>query len=171
MTLHNTPEAFRQRLAQGRVAELRVALYLMSKGCLVRLGFGKAAFDIEFIDLDENRPPGVALRVQRMEVKWDHRATETGNLYFETRNTRQRLPSGIRSTTADWWCHLVGEGHEAFLVPVPSLRTFLDAGSFPSVRTDASDSNSEGLLVPRRKLAGCRSGHWITLPELPPGLR
>ena len=111
----------------------------MLRGCHVRIGFDGARYDITLISPRGGR--------RRVEVKWDKRAADTGRLYFEVENTRQRAPSGVMSTTADIWCHVLGEGERALLVDVPALREFLQAGRFKSVHTGGADSNSRGLLV------------------------
>lgn len=146
--LQNTPEAFASQLREGHYNELRVALHLMLRGCLVRIGFRDGRYDIEALTPKEQR--------LHVEVKWDKRAAETGRLYFEVENTRQRAPSGIMSTTADWWCHVLGEGDEACLVQVGWLRDFLASGGFRSVNTGGADSNSRGLLVPRQAMTDPR---------------
>lgn len=147
-SLQNTPEAFAEQLREGQYNELRVALYLMLRGCLVRIGFRDGRYDLE-----ASTPRSGTIHV---EVKWDKRAAETGRLYFEVENTRQRAPSGVMSTTADWWCHVLGDGDEACLVEVAWLRGFLEQGRFRSVRTGGADSNSRGLLVPRQAMADAR---------------
>jgi hypothetical protein len=156
--LQNTPGAFQAQLRDGHFNELRVALYLMLRGCLVRVGFTDGRYDIEL-----QAPDGLRRHV---EVKWDKRGGETGNLYFEIENTRQRRPSGVMATSAELWCHVVGQGDEALLVPVSTLRAFLDAGSFPAVQTGGADSNSRGLLVPRARLEAEGLGRWIRLPSV-----
>lgn len=160
MVLQNTPDAFRQQLREGHFNELRVALYLMLRGCMVRIGYRDERYDIEV-----HSPRG---RRHHVEVKWDKRAGETGNLYFEVENTNQRRSSGIMATSADLWCHVVGEGEEAFLVSVEALRAFLgaDPGAFRSVHTRGTDSNSRGLLVPRAALTRCRAGRWFEPPSV-----
>ncbi len=154
----NTPEQFARRLQEGHYNELRVALYFMLQGYHVRIGYTGHAYDLSVIG-----PEGDAFTV---EVKWDKRAGETGNLYFEIRNTRQRRPSGIAASRADYWCHVIGEGDEALLVPVSTLRAFLRDGGFEKVRTRGRDSNSQGLLVPRARLADLKDGQWIRLPTV-----
>ena len=69
------------------------------------------------------------------------------------------------STSADLWCHVLGEGEQALLVRVPRLRQFLQGGGFRSVHTGGADSNSRGLLVPRAALEGPDFG-WIVLPTV-----
>ena len=156
--LQNTPQAFRDQLREGHFNELRVALYLMLRGCLVRVGFTDGRYDIQA------QAPGGTLH--HVEVKWDKRGGETGNLYFEVENTRQQRPSGVMGTSADLWCHVLGDRAEALLVPVAVLRTFLEQGSYRSVHTRGADSNSRGLLVPRAALDGCSGARWIRLPSV-----
>jgi hypothetical protein len=156
--LQNTPGVFAAQLREGHFNELRVALHLMLKGCLVRVGFTDGRYDIEAQAPDGSR--------HHVEVKWDKGYAKTGNLYFEVENTRQRRPSGVMGTTAQLWCHVLGEGAEALLLPVPALRTFLEQGEFRSVNTRGADSNSRGLLVPRARLEAARLGRWIALPSV-----
>lgn len=155
--LQNTKQAFASQLREGHYNELRVALHLMLSGCLVRIGFADGRYDIEA------RTPRD--RIFHVEVKWDKRAAESGRLYFEVENTRQRKPSGIMGTSADYWCHVLGAGDEALLVQVPRLRKFLDEGGFRSVNTLGADSNSRGLLVPRERL-DAPGFRWIQLPTV-----
>lgn len=155
--LQNTPQAFASQLREGHFNELRVALHLMLRGCLVRIGFADGRYDIE-----AHTPRG---RTWHVEVKWDKRAAESGRLYFEVENTRKRQPSGVMATSADLWCHVLGQGDQALLVPVPRLRAFLDQGGFRSVHTGGADSNSRGLLVPREGIQG-HGFRWIRLPTV-----
>lgn len=157
-TFFNTPEQFAHQLREGHFNELRVALYFMLQGAHVRLGYNGRAYDLSVIDAHGRR--------FTVEVKWDKRAGETGNLYFEVENTRQRAPSGVAATKADYWCHVVGDGREAFLVPVAPLRTFLRRSEFRRVPTRGADSNSLGVLVPRERLVEVEGGTWVTLPTV-----
>lgn len=154
----NTPAAFAAQLREGQYNELRVALYFMLQKCLTRIGFADGRYDIEV------QPP-VKERFH-VEVKWDKRAAETGNLYFEVENTRQGCPSGINATTATWWCHVIGHGGEALLAEVGALRHFLADGEFRSIHTSGADSNSRGLLVPRARLDALPRSLWIRLPTV-----
>lgn len=157
MIYQNTPEAFQAQLRDGHYNELRVALFYMLAGFHVRIGFREGRYDLE---LRRDESP-----VRHLEVKWDKRAAETGNLYFEVENTRQNKPSGVMATTAELWCHVVGEQGQAMLSQVRPLRRFLKEGEFRSVNTRGADSNSRGYLVPREKLAfaGLK---WVRLPTV-----
>jgi len=154
----NTPEQFAQQLREGHYNELRVALYFMLEGMHVRIGYSGQSYDIHVIP-----PEGAAFSV---EVKWDKRAAETGNCYFEIENTRRGEPSGIAATRADVWCHVIGDGDEAMLVSVGRMRKLLKARRFREVRTQGEDSNSRGLLVPRDWLAQQSGVRWVRLPTV-----
>ncbi len=156
--LRNTPEEFARSLREGHFNELRVALYFMLEGAFVRIGYEDHRYDLKV--LLPGRPPF------SVEVKWDKRAGETGNLYFELENTRQGKPSGVAATQADVWCHVLGQGDEALLVPVDALRSFLEKGHFERRRTRGRDSNSRGMIVPRKALSKLPQASWIRLPSV-----
>ncbi len=157
MIFQNTPEAFQAQLREGHYNELRVALFYMLAGVHVRIGFKEGRYDLEL-----RRRDGA---IRHLEVKWDKRAAETGNLYFEVENTRQQKPSGVMATTADLWCHVVGEEGEALLTQTAPLRQFLLEGRFRSVTTRGIDSNSRGFLVPREQLS-VEGLKWVRLPTV-----
>lgn len=152
----NRPEQFQSRLREGHFNELRVALFFMLRGYLARISFVPGRYDIEVRAGDGT--------TYHIEVKWDRRAGQSGNLYFEIENTTKRAASGIAATTADQWCHVIGEGPEAILAPVHNLRSMLQAGSFRAVNTTGPDSNSRGLLVP---LAVVRRYPGVEIVKLP----
>ncbi len=154
----NTPEQFARQLREGHYNELRVALYFMLKGMHVRIGYSGQSYDIHVLPSDR---PGFSV-----EVKWDKRAAATGNLYFEIENTRQHRPSGVASTQADYWCHVIGDGDEAMLASVALMRKLLKARPFREVRTRGEDSNSRGLLIPRDWLSQQKGIAWIELPTV-----
>lgn len=156
--LHNTPAQFTSQLREGHYNELRVALYFMLRGAHVRIGYSGQSYDLHVI------PPGKP--GFSVEVKWDKRAAETGNLYFEVENTRRRQPSGIAATPADYWCHVIGGGDEALLASVTRMRELLKVRRFKDVHTRGADSNSRGLLVPGKWLAAQKGMAWIKLPTV-----
>ncbi|HEY81248.1 MAG TPA: hypothetical protein EYP25_07420 [Anaerolineae bacterium] len=155
---HNTPEQFAYQLREGHYNELRVALYFMLQGAHVRIGYTSQRYDLSVI-----LPKTPRFSV---EVKWDKRAGETGNLYFEIKNTRRDEPSGIAATTADFWCHVIGEGNEALLAATSRLRKLLRSKKLRRVETKAEDGNSLGLLAPRAWLEAQEGVVWIALPTV-----
>ena len=155
---HNTPEQFANQLREGHYNELRVALYFMLRGDHVRIGYSGQSYDLHVIPPDK---PGFSV-----EVKWDKAAARTGNLYFEIENTRQRRPAGIAATTADVWCHVIGAGDEALLISVARMRALLKLRRFKQVHTTGEDSNSRGLLAPRKWIEKQKGIAWIKLPTV-----
>ncbi len=155
---HNTPQQFASHLREGHYNELRVALYYMLKGAHVRIGYRGQRYDLHVL------PPGKA--GFSVEVKWDKRAAKTGNLYFEIENTRQHQPSGIAATPADVWCHVVGQSDTALLVRTSRMRALLKTRQFKQVHTQGADSNSRGLLVPRKWLETQAGLLWVELPTV-----
>lgn len=133
----------------------------MLRGHAARLGFDGQAFDITVVPGPEfgQRPPF------RVEVKWDKHAAQSGNAYFETANPRSGKPTGICSSTADWWAHVLGEGQEALLMPLDFLREWLGQRNYRSVGTRGSDSNSRGLIVPLRDLEKEKKFLRVQLPS------
>lgn len=133
----------------------------MLRGHAARLGFDGQAFDITVVPGPEfgQRSPF------RVEVKWDKHAAQTGNVYFETANPRAGKATGIRSSNADWWAHVLGEGQEALLMPLDFLRAWLDERNYRTVATRGSDSNSRGLIVPLRDLEQEKKFLKVRLPS------
>lgn len=129
----------------------------MLRGHAVHIGFSGQSFDLLVVPLDQ-RPSF------KVEVKWDKAAARSGNLYLEMHNPRASKPSGLAISQADWWCHVVGEGQHAYLMPVPYLRQWIEKGQFRRTRTQGKDSNSQGLLLPLQQLAQERRFLRVELP-------
>jgi hypothetical protein len=155
----NTQARFKAQLREGQYNELRVALYFMLQGAHVKIGFTNHSYDISVLFPDEEP--------RLIEVKWDKRASVTStNVYFEIENTNQRVPSGIMATIATHWCHVIGDGHEALIAPVASIKRILDNGNYRTVSTRGADSNSRGKIVPIEDMRVNQEIEWITLPEV-----
>lgn len=157
--LQNTPEAFARTLKDGHYNELKVALFFMLRGFHVNIGFRLGRYDLDVIDTAQEKRFSV-------EVKWDQRAGATGNLYFECRNTRQNLPSGLFSSDAQYWCHVLGDGDRAFFCATSRLRGEVQRLRTRTVCTGGRDSNSEGHLVPLKSMQDSGFGRWIDLPTV-----
>lgn len=65
-------------------------------------GLARAGFDIDLADglIDEQFVARLLLKT-RMEVKTDHQAHRTGNVFIEYQGPSGK--SGIDTTTSDWW--------------------------------------------------------------------
>ncbi len=155
--LQNTREAFESQLRSGHYNELRVALYFMLRGHAVHIGFSGQSFDLLVVPVD-GRPSF------KVEVKWDKAAARSGNIFLELHNPRSNRPSGLTASQADWWCHVVGEGQWAYLMPIVFLRQWLEGQELRSTRTQGKDSNSRGVLVPLASLAQERRFLRVDLP-------
>lgn len=131
----------------------------MLRGYHSQIRFTNGRYDITLMRAGQDGTRSV-------EVKWDKRASESGNLYFEVENTRQQKPSGVMSTTADLWCHVLGEGERGLVITVASLRRFLNEGPWRSVQTRGVDSNSRGLLVPWTAVQACPDFRPVRLPTV-----
>jgi hypothetical protein len=96
---------------------------------------------------------------QRVEIKADWKAAQTGNLYLETCNTRLDKPAGLTATHADLWAHYphgYQEGGKACLLvfaPQDMLRHLEQAAprqpsTYRLTARDRGDQNSQGYVVP-----------------------
>lgn len=130
----------------------------MLAGWHSRIQFVAGRYDITL--LRDGQP------MRSVEVKWDKRAQDSGNLYFEVENTRQQKPSGVMSTNADLWCHVLGQGETGLIIRVEALRRFLLGTSWRSVNTRGVDSNSRGLIVPMAEVAACPDFRRVRLPTV-----
>jgi hypothetical protein len=92
---------------------------------------------------------------QRIEMKTDHAAVSTGNLYFEVRNTWQGVASGLATTKADWWAHYVPPPtNTIFLFQPTAMLAFLQqqllegTAGYRRTRENGGDNNSQGIVAP-----------------------
>ena len=93
----------------------------------------------------------------RVEVKRERDFWhKSGNLFFEVRY--KGAPSGLASTKADWWVHILtlhGKQKSVLVFHVEHLRDKLRAAlKSGEVRLadGGDDSNSRGVLVPLKKI-------------------
>lgn len=130
----------------------------MLSGWHSRIQFVEGRYDITL--MREGQPS------RSVEVKWDKRAQDSGNLYFEVENTRQKKASGVMATNADLWAHVLGQGETGLIIKVEALRRFLLGTAWRSVTTRGADSNSRGLLVPFAQVAACPDFRRVRLPTV-----
>ena len=88
------------------------------------------------------------------EIKTDFLASQTKNLYFETRNTQHGCPSGLTLTRADVWGHYVPHLKKLWLFDPKALLWYLRAHRDNPMlgivlsRPNSGDHNSQGYIVP-----------------------
>lgn len=85
----------------------------------------------------------------KYEVKTDEKAGETGNLFFELKNSRLNEASGLMATGARIWIYYI-PARRLLLQFEPSvmLNWISDIEPSPKYLTGVGDANSDGYLVP-----------------------
>lgn len=90
----------------------------------------------------------------RIEIKYDARSLETGNLYIEVEEKRSRFqehynPSGIYRQDNSLF-YLIGNHQEFFLIRKGFLRKLYEEGGFKDlpIRTPRPTDTSKGYLIP-----------------------
>lgn len=120
--------------AVGERAEERVAAFWRKRGWDSLKVLGNAGeFDLE-------------LRTQ-VEVKADRQAGTTGNVAVEV--ARDRKPSGVATSTAAFWCIVVGDA--AIWVPRATLRELVNVGGYRAVAA-GDGKRTTCVLVPLDEL-------------------
>lgn len=133
MRLDSKP--FGQTLSDGELWEYRAARAVSRKlGYTFRISGERSADLVFFVP-------------QRAEVKTDHKAEQTGNVYIETRNTRQGVDSGLASEGADLWIQCIPHLGAIYLCRRSELLAYL-AMSSDLRQVDGGDDNSHGYLIP-----------------------
>lgn len=134
-------------------------------------GVSRGGFDIDLREgqLVEGRVRNLlADRGAGVEVKADHKALKTGNVFLEYEQggppTNEWRPSGLAITTADWWVTVLMAGlaiHGILVNPVAHMRA---AGrvAFKRRMTALGGDNNQyrGVLVPLG---------WLVRPSPQPG--
>jgi len=98
------------------------------------------AFDVKFSN-------GVTL-----EIKFDSKASETGNACIEFWDQRRDKPSGILATTATLWVHIVPFEAEVSCFEVDTKRLLSLCLQLPSFTSGGDNCSSLLKLVPLLKL-------------------
>ena len=105
-------------------------------------------YDLEVGQSKENELAAL-LQGNKLEVKYDQRALETGNIFveYESRNK----PSGIATSEAEWYCYAFGDNFH--LIPARKLKTLCRKYIGTNRDTRGGDSNtSKGILLPISEL-------------------
>ena len=87
-----------------------------------------------------------------IEVKNDRLIHKTGNLFIEYRSRNK--PSGLSTTTANYWIYRMDALDSAILLPTEGLkdvcRTYWKNNEF--IMRGGDDNTSEGFLIPLKRL-------------------
>lgn len=89
-----------------------------------------------------------------IEVKYDILALKYGNLAIEVRNCKSNKPSGIYSTQADIWVHLLTEKDcsiLAYAIPTKKLINFVE-NTIPLKATTKSGDKNSNLMVYKKEI-------------------
>lgn len=92
----------------------------------------------------------------KVEVKTDRRAHETGNLYieiwqFSNPDRGDKRPSGLSTTTADWWITTAPSGKGFIAIKVDELKALIKANNYRQTAQPIVSDNTNGsigLLIP-----------------------
>jgi hypothetical protein len=86
---------------------------------------------------------------QRIEVKRDFKALETGNIFIEYESRGK--PSGLATTQADYWCYWLSDEH-CILIKTEKLKELCRKFLYTNRDVLGGDSNtSKGILLPTKK--------------------
>jgi len=88
------------------------------------------------------------LKGDKIEVKTDLQATQTGNVFIEYKS-RDRL-SGLSTSKADYWAFLISN-EQIIIIETNKLKELCKTKGLK--RVDGGDNNtSKGILIPLNKL-------------------
>ncbi len=140
------PTTFREDRRAGEAIEQAVGRWAISRGWTALRTCGCVA--------------GYDLLLQcTVEVKFDRMAVSTGNVAVEVEFRGK--PSGIETTTAPWWCLVVGD--VGYIVRTSKLRAL----AYTCEERPGGDGKQAVLrLVPLEKLAAI--AHQVHLPGISP---
>ena len=107
------------------------------------------SYDLELGKKGENLLAKILLLTgDKIEVKTDLQATQTGNVFIEYKS-RNKL-SGISTTKAHYWAFLISN-EQIIIVETNKLKTLCKTKGLRIV--DGGDNNtSKGILIPLNKL-------------------
>ena len=90
----------------------------------------------------------ILLKGNKIEVKTDLQATQTGNVFIEYKS-RNKL-SGISTTEADYWAFVISN-EQIIIIETNKLKILCKTKGLR--RVDGGDNNtSKGILIPLKKL-------------------
>jgi len=92
------------------------------------------------------------LTPEKLEVKYDEKAVETGNLFLEVGNPKLGETSGLTATSSDIWAQFVYPSRLFLFNPIEMLehlrRMIKEGHPDYNYREMCGDKNSNGVIVP-----------------------
>lgn len=85
------------------------------------------------------------------EVKWDLYSAKSGNLFIEIFNTKSVKPSGIMTTSAMFWFHMLDK-NEIYFCLTSELKNFIEITEPDRKIISGGDNNSTGLLYSKDRI-------------------
>lgn len=128
---------FLRSLSAGNKAEAMLQTLLATYGVTSEQVTGKQSYDILA------RTEGQEIK---LEVKYDIRCARSGNIAIEFYNPKSVCPSGIGSTIADLWVHIITKPLSVWITSVPLLKAYV--ANVPAYRVVdcGGDDNSSMYL-------------------------
>ena len=97
---------------------------------------------------------------KHIEVKNDRLIHKTGNLFFEYESRNK--PSGLATTTAEYWIYRIDELDISFIFPTKALkqvcRVYYKENLF--LKNGGDNNSSKGFLIPLTKLLNDIANEW-----------
>jgi len=97
---------------------------------------------------------------KHIEVKNDRLIHKTGNLFFEYESRCK--PSGLATTTAEYWIYRIDELDISFIFPTKALkqvcRVYYKENLF--LKNGGDNNSSKGFLIPLTKLLNDIANEW-----------
>ena len=105
-------------------------------------------YDLEFGEQAEDWVKKMLSNGFKVEVKNDRKIHTTGNLFIEYES--RGLPSGLSTTTADYWIYRMSELDAALILPINSLkgvcRNYYKQNKY--LKEGGDNNTSKAFLVP-----------------------
>lgn len=109
---------FLRSLSAGNKAEAMLQTIFATHGVQTEQTTGKEQYDIL---------AKLPSQEVKLEVKYDIRCARSGNIAIEFYNPKSGRPSGIGSTIADLWVHIITKPLSVYITSVPLLKAYVSS--------------------------------------------
>ena len=117
-------------------------------------------YDLAFGEIAEDWVKKLLSNGFKVEVKNDRLIHKTGNLFFEYESRGK--PSGLATTTAEYWIYRIDELDISFIFPTKVLkqvcRVYYKENSY--LKNGGDNNSSKGFLIPLTKLLNDIANEW-----------